>query len=130
VPILNAGTPEQVSTTMSSMLTRGQPPARWEARTVTAVVGGKTTTANILHLRGLDGIQEAQGLPDAARDFLILHVKALPAGESDNYIVNVDLANEWAIRRLRQPRPRHPRATAPRDATLGRGTAARRSDNT
>jgi len=117
VPILNAGTPEQVSTTMSSMLTRGQPPARWEARTVTAVVGGKTTTANILHLRGLDGIQEAQGLPDAARDFLILHVKALPAGESDNYIVNVDLANEWA---KTHPAPPSATPTAPAsDGTAG-----------
>jgi hypothetical protein len=93
------------------------PPARWETRTVTAEVAGKSTSANILHLRGLDGIQQAQGLPDAARDFLIMHVKTLPAGSSDTYVVNLDLANEWA-----KTHPRIPSAepTAPKsDGTAG-----------
>lgn len=117
LPILSAGVPQAVSVTMSSTLTRGQAPARWEVRTITSVLAGRTTTANILHLRGLDGIQQAPGLPDAARDFLILHVKTLPLGQSDNYIVNVDLANEWA---KTHPIPPSAVPTAPKgDGTAG-----------
>jgi len=117
IPTLSYGTPQPVSTVMSARLVLPHPPSRWEARTITAVVAGKSTTANILHLRGLDGIQEAQALPDAARDFLILHVKALPAGESDSYIVNLELANTWA---KTHPVPPSATPTAPKsDGTAG-----------
>jgi hypothetical protein len=60
-----------------------------------AVRGGKTSTATVLHLRGLDGIEKAPGLPDGARRLLEMHVRTLPAGESDHYIVNVAMAEEF-----------------------------------
>ncbi len=81
------------------------------------MVAGKSTSANIIHVHGLDGIQQAQGLPDAARDFLILHVKQLPAGSADGYIINLDLANEWA---KTHPAPPSATPTAPKsDGTAG-----------
>jgi hypothetical protein len=49
----------------------------------------------VIHLRGLDGIEQAQGLPQGARDLLAMHVRTLPPGESNHYIVNKQLADEW-----------------------------------
>jgi hypothetical protein len=69
---------------------------RFEARTLAAAVSGNATNAHIVHLRGLDGIEQAQGLPDGVKELLMMHVKTLAAGESDDYIVNTDLAGEWA----------------------------------
>lgn len=119
-PKLGYGTPEpitDITLPVARRLMLKQPPARWEPRQLTVMVEGKSTSANILHLRGLDGIQQAQGLPEAARDFLILHVKTLPAGESDSYVVNLDLANEWA---KTHPAPPSATPTAPKsDGTAG-----------
>jgi hypothetical protein len=118
-PKLSYGTPEPVPSISSPVAVRLLTPGttRWEARTLTATVAGKSTSANIIHLHGLDGIEQAQGLPAAARDFLILHVKQLPAGAADGYIVNLDLANEWA---KTHPAPPSATPTAPTsDGTAG-----------
>lgn len=74
---------------------------RWEAHTVTAVVGGRRVTATLLHLRGIDGIEQAPGtsdaagLSDGARRLLAMHVRTLRPGESDHYVVNPELLNAW-----------------------------------
>jgi len=70
--------------------------SRVEARTLTATLNGKSASAHITRIHGLDGIQQAQGLPDGVKELLLMHVKTLGAGESDGYIVNTDLAAEWA----------------------------------
>jgi hypothetical protein len=49
-----------------------------------------------MHIRGLDGIQKAEGLPDGVKELLMMHVKTLGPGESDHYMVNLDLANVWS----------------------------------
>ena len=69
--------------------------ARWEKRTVSATVRGRNTSAPVLHLRGLDGIEKAPGLPDGARRLLEMHVRTLRPGEPDHYMVNVQLAEQW-----------------------------------
>jgi hypothetical protein len=69
--------------------------ARYDNRSITAVVGGRNVSGTILHLRGLDGIEKAPGLPEGARRLLKMHVRQLQPGESDHYIVNLDLANAW-----------------------------------
>lgn len=69
--------------------------ARWDKTMVSAVVRGRNTSAPILHLRGLDGIEKAPGLPDGARRLLEMHIRTLRPGEPDHYIVNVQLAEEW-----------------------------------
>jgi Cu/Ag efflux protein CusF len=51
--------------------------------------------ATLVHLHGLDGIKQATGLPQGVQDFLFLHAQKLPPGEVDNYIVNVQLAQDW-----------------------------------
>jgi hypothetical protein len=85
----------QRSTTASPSSFSGTRP-RIEARTLTAAVNGNSTNAHVEHIRGLDGIQQAQGLPDGVKELLMMHIKTLPAGESDDYIVNTDLAAQWA----------------------------------
>jgi hypothetical protein len=73
--------------------------SRFDARQVTATVNQQTVKGTILHLRGLDGIQQAlaQGLiPKTVGDILSMHVRALAAGESDHYLVNPDLALAWS----------------------------------
>ena len=69
--------------------------ARYDTRSVTALVGGRNVSGTILHVRGLDGIERAPGLPEGARRLLKMHVRKLAPGESDNYIINLDLANQW-----------------------------------
>ena len=63
----------------------------------TRTVSGGSGSATLLHLRGLDAIEQAQGLPDGARRLLAMHVRTLPAGDSNHYIVNPQLAQEWAL---------------------------------
>jgi hypothetical protein len=50
---------------------------------------------NIVRLNGRDAIRAAQDLPQGARDLLILHARSLEPGESEHYIVNRQLAEEW-----------------------------------
>ena len=55
-----------------------------------AVVG-----SNLVHLRGIQGIRQATGISDATKDFLLMHARALPPSEVDNYVVNPQAAEEW-----------------------------------
>jgi len=61
-------------------------------RFVRSLTVGNTT---LVHLHGLDGIKQATGLPQGVQDFLFLHARTLPPNEVDNYIVNVQLAQDW-----------------------------------
>jgi hypothetical protein len=71
------------------------PLGRFESRPVTALVGGKNVTATVLNLRGLNAIEQAPGLSDGVRRLLEMHVRTIPRGESDHYLVNTQLAEEW-----------------------------------
>lgn len=53
------------------------------------------SNGNIARLNGRDAIRAAQGLPEGAKDLLILHARTLEPGESQHYIVNRQLAEEW-----------------------------------
>lgn len=56
---------------------------------------GRGSTATIVHLRGLKAVDEAPGLPDGARRLLKMLVRRVPLDQSDNYIVDVEMAREW-----------------------------------
>lgn len=91
---IHAGTPYQRQFAMVR-----PPRARYDQRTVTASVNGQTVSSQILHIRGLDGIRQAlaQGLiPQTVADILAMHVQTLPAGESNHYLVNPQLALAWS----------------------------------
>lgn len=92
VVTVSAGPPQQQALPARSTAAR----PRAESRTLTTTSNGKSSTANVMHLRGLDGIEAAQGLPDGVKEILMMHVKTLGAEQSDHYLINVDLANEWA----------------------------------
>ena len=49
-----------------------------------------------IHLRGLDEIDSNTALPESAKILLMMHVGTLPENASDHYIVNPQLAREWA----------------------------------
>lgn len=68
-----------------------------EPRLVSTLVAGQNATAKVLHLRGLSDIEKADpaDLPEGAKRLLMLHVGKIAATESDHYIVNTQLAEEW-----------------------------------
>src|ERR1700686_2922518 len=70
---------------------------RAEAKTLTGTFGGKQVSAAVIHLRGVDGIEKSSGLPEGVKILLSLHVRKLPKGESDHYIVNIAQAQAWAL---------------------------------
>ena len=51
---------------------------------------------NGIHLRGLDEIDSSTAIPESAKILLMMHVGTLPENASDHYIVNPQLAAEWA----------------------------------
>jgi hypothetical protein len=53
------------------------------------------TSPGVVHLQGIEGIKGASGIPQGAKDFLLLHARTLEAQEEDTYIVNVKSAEEW-----------------------------------
>lgn len=68
---------------------------RFEARTIATTVGGRGVTSPVLHLRGLKAVEEAPGLPDGARRLLAMAVRRVPRDQSDHFVVNPRLAQEW-----------------------------------
>src|ERR1700719_2827237 len=56
---------------------------------------GSSVNQDVVHLRGAAGIQQVTGLPDGAKNLLLLHVNTLAPGEIDHYIVNKRLAADW-----------------------------------
>lgn len=67
-----------------------------EMQTLTARVRGRDVTANLMRLNGRDAIK-ASGLPDGPRKLLEMHVRKQREHDSQLYIVNPKLAQEWAI---------------------------------
>jgi len=64
-------------------------------QTVTAKFGGRETTASLLHLNGRDAIDKSN-LPEGPRNLLGMHVRKLKEKDSQYYIVNPQLAAQWA----------------------------------
>ncbi len=65
--------------------------------TLTASFGGRQVTRTVLHLRGLDGIENApNSVPDGVRRLLEIHARKTPAGEHTHYIVDPVIAQQWA----------------------------------
>ncbi|HYA24966.1 MAG TPA: hypothetical protein VEF05_12440 [Terriglobales bacterium] len=95
LPVMTLGDPRPVQ------VTQGPAPilplrGRAESRTNTGTVGGRPVSAAVVHVRGVDGLENVSGLPEGVKTLLSLHVRKLPAGESDHYIINVTQAQEWA----------------------------------
>lgn len=68
---------------------------RFTSRSVSAQVAGRNITSNVVHLRGLKAVAEAPGLPDGARRLITMLMRRTPRTESDHYIVNTKMAQEW-----------------------------------
>jgi hypothetical protein len=60
-----------------------------------STASNSSLSSNLVHVRGIEGIKQAQGLPEGAKDLLILHASTLPPEEIDHYIVNRQLAAQW-----------------------------------
>jgi len=58
-------------------------------------IAPRSSNPNIVHLEGVEGIRAATGLPEGAKDFLVMHARTLEAHEHDSYVVNRKLAEEW-----------------------------------
>ena len=72
------------------------PAARFQNRTLTASFSGRQVTRTVLHLYGLDGIENApSSLPDGVRRLLEIHARKTPQGEQTHYIVDPLIAQEW-----------------------------------
>ncbi len=112
LPSIAYGPPRtlEVSTAARPELTRVSTSA------LTTRVNGRSVTGNVLHLRGLTAVTEAPGLPDGARRLLQMLVRRTPITESDQYIVNLDLAREWIAA---HPVPDDVRPTEPAQKKCG-----------
>ncbi|HLB88295.1 MAG TPA: hypothetical protein VJK29_11640 [Terriglobales bacterium] len=91
LPTISAGAPQPAPRATVQQV------GRWSSRSgVGAGAGlGRAGGNEIIHLRGVDGIERAQRIPEGARNLLLMHVRTLPPGESNHYIVNRQLAEEW-----------------------------------
>ena len=70
-----------------------------ELRHVVANVNGQQVESDIMRLSGPEAIESAfrqQLLPEAARDALLEHARNLDQGEPPIYIVNKQIAEQWA----------------------------------
>ena len=92
LPQVTYGEPFVVSRNSRSGELKGP---RVEAQRVTARVAGREQSADVVMIRGLDGIEKATGVNENARKLLKMHVKTLRPGESNSYIVNPRAADEW-----------------------------------
>ncbi len=90
LPTISYGTPHPPSATGRTNVL-----SRFDSRPVSAMVGGKSVTATVLHLRGRIAIEQAPGLSDGVRRLLEMHVRTIPPGGSDHYVVNTQVAEEW-----------------------------------
>src|SRR5947208_2549379 len=59
------------------------------------IVTAKSTSAQLIHVRGIAGIRQAQGIPEGARRLLEMHARTLRPGESNHYMINPQLAADW-----------------------------------
>lgn len=95
---------------------RSRASSRFETASVTAMVAGRSVTAPVLYLRGLKAVEQAPGLPDGARRVIEMLVRRVPAGESDHYIVDTRLAQEWIAA---HPVPASVKPTEPKEKKCG-----------
>lgn len=109
-PAVTVG-PAQPRTTV-----RTRAASRFQVANVTAMVAGRNVSAPVLYLRGLKAVGEAPGLPDGARRVLEMLVRRVPAGESDHYIVNTQLAQQWIAA---HPVPANVKPTEPAEKKCG-----------
>jgi len=93
LPSLTAGLPQKVTLDTHVPL---PPPGGYLPRSTTRTLGAGGASVRVVHIRGVDGIEQAQGIPEGVRRLLALHVRTLPKGESDHYVVNIQQAMEWA----------------------------------
>jgi hypothetical protein len=89
LPSIAYGTPRPATTP------RQRAQSRFETQSVTAAVGGRTVTGGVLHLRGVKAVEQAPGLPDGARRLLVMATRRVPRDQSDHYVVNLELAQQW-----------------------------------
>lgn len=89
LPTITYGTPH------APVIGRGATLARFDSRTVSATSGGRSVAGTVLHLRGLKAIEQTPGISDGVRRLLEMHVRTIPRGESDHYIINTQLAEDW-----------------------------------
>jgi hypothetical protein len=88
LPPLTYGTPQSIS--VQDIHPMAPPSA---GRATQRSIGGVT----IAHVRGVDGLEQAQVIPKEITNLLGIHVRALPAGESDHYMINVEQAKIWLV---------------------------------
>lgn len=90
--LLAGGVPRMPISLALPQISAGPPqPVTGATRTIHRVM----LNNNLVHLRGIEAIQQATNVPQGVRDFLFLHARALPPDQVDNYIVNVPLAEQW-----------------------------------
>jgi hypothetical protein len=92
LPAITYGDAQRATITTSSIPLRL---ARSVGRTMSATMGGRFASANVIHIRGVDGIEQAQGITDGVKNILAVYVRKLPKGDFNHYLVNVQQANEW-----------------------------------
>jgi len=69
--------------------------AQWESRRLSTTVDGKPVDLEVIHLRGIEGI-EAADIPESAKAFFLTHAKTLPEDEVAHYVVSKKQIEEWA----------------------------------
>lgn len=93
--MVNVMPPVTVGPPVPRTTVRTRATSRFQTATVTTQVAGRSVTAPVLYLRGLKAVEQAPGLPDGARRLLKMLVRRVPLGESDHYMVNTQMAQEW-----------------------------------
>jgi hypothetical protein len=98
-PAIAFGTPipHNPTTKRAAELGYAQIPAtRFQTRTITASLGGRTLNKTVVHLYGLEGIENApSSVPDGVRRLLEIHARKTPQGEQTHYIVDPQITQAW-----------------------------------
>ncbi|MGQ0766002.1 MAG: hypothetical protein ACT4OZ_10080 [Gemmatimonadota bacterium] len=99
-PAISFGTPIPHSPTTgrnAELSYANLPAARFQSSTLTALVGSRQVSRTVLHLYGLDGVENAPAsLPEGVKRILEIHARKTMPGELTHYIVDPQIAGEWA----------------------------------
>jgi hypothetical protein len=88
--------PHTSSTRLEAIRGIALPARRYESRSLTARYAGEQVSRTVLHLYGLEGIENAPSdLPDGVRRLLEIHARKTPAGQHTHYIVDPEVTREW-----------------------------------
>ena len=87
--------PKVFTATRPVRKTTPQPSAHWESRRLSTTVAGKPADLEVIHLRGIEGI-EAADIPESAKAFLLTHAKTLDPDEVADYVINKKQIESWA----------------------------------